>query len=106
MRRGRQKLTPGRRGGVGVCQNYVSGGGNIGYVMELAEHGGTATHGTLEGAAPLEVAHYLHLVERGKNAPNTEHMTHVTQTWRLHSVALQGGCGEVGGKKSTKHELR
>jgi len=63
----------------------VSGGGNIGYVMELAEHGGPAPHGPLEGAAPLEGAHYLHLVERERDAratKNTEHMTHDTRLRR------------------------
>lgn len=42
----------------------MSGGRNIGYVMELAEHRGAPSHCTLKRTTPLECTHYLHLQER------------------------------------------
>lgn len=33
-----RELTPGRGACIGSGENYMSGGRNIGYVMELAEH--------------------------------------------------------------------
>lgn len=64
-------LTP--RGGacIGSGENYMSGGRNIGYVMELAEHRGAPSHCTLKRTTPLECTHYLHLQERERTITHT-----------------------------------
>ncbi len=49
----------------------MSGGRNIGYVMELAEHRGSTSHCTLKRTTSLERTHYLHLQERERTTSYT-----------------------------------
>lgn len=66
-----RELTPGSGACIGSGENYMSGGRNIGYVMELAEHWGSTSHCTLKRTTSLERTHYLHLQERERTTSYT-----------------------------------
>lgn len=94
--KGEGTLTPGTPACIGSGERYVSGGGNIGYVMDLAEKRGAATNCTLKRTASLEGTHYLHLQERERS---TLHRNYISQTRGGGGKERREGRGGGGGEK-------